>query len=126
MDSVIHFEIPAKDMEKMKKFYTAVFGWKMTDASMPQMKYTMVETTETGKEGPTKPGAINGGVTERSGKGDTPRVVVHVDSIDDAAKRIKANGGKALSQRMPVGDMGFYMLCSDCEGNLVGIWEDAE
>ncbi len=126
MDSVIHFEIPAKDMKKAQKFYKTVFGWKMTDASSPQMKYTMVETTATGKRGPKKPGAINGGMTERSGKDDTPRVVVHVRSIAAAIRKIKANGGKALSERMSVMDMGFYALCSDCEGNLVGLWEDAK
>jgi predicted enzyme related to lactoylglutathione lyase len=29
---VIHFEIPANDMEKMKKFYTDLFGWKIEGA----------------------------------------------------------------------------------------------
>src|SRR5512135_2910929 len=124
MDSVVHFEIPAADMEKAKKFYKAVFGWKMTDASSPQMKYTMVETTETGKDGPKNPGAINGGMTKRMQKGESPRVVVDVKSIEATAKKIVANGGKTLSPKSPVMDMGFYMLCQDCEGNLVGLWEN--
>ena len=51
MDSVVHFEIPADDMEKAKKFYKAVFGWKMSDMSTPQGPYMMVQTAETDKEG---------------------------------------------------------------------------
>lgn len=124
MDSVVHFEIPADDMEKAKKFYKAVFGWKMTDASSPQMKYTMVETTESGKEGPKEPGAINGGISQRMQKGEGPRVVVDVKSIEATAKKIVSNGGKTLGQKMPVMDMGYYMLCMDCEGNLISLWED--
>jgi predicted enzyme related to lactoylglutathione lyase len=29
MNRVVHFEIHASDVEKMKKFYTDVFGWEM-------------------------------------------------------------------------------------------------
>lgn len=124
MDSVVHFEIPADDMERAKKFYKTVFGWKMTDASTPQGPYMMVETTETGKEGPKNPGAINGGLTKRMLKNEGPRVVVDVKSIEATAKKITANGGKTLTEKTPVMDMGFYMLCQDCEGNLVGLWEN--
>src|SRR5512143_895759 len=118
MDSVVHFEIPADDMEKAKKFYKAVFGWKMRDMSTPQGPYMMVQTAETDKEGmPKKPGAINGGLTKRMLKNEGPRVVVDVKSIEATAKKIVENGGKTLTQRTPVMDMGFYMLCMDCEGN---------
>lgn len=124
MDAVVHFEIPAEDMERAKKFYKAVFGWSMTDMDMPQMKYSMVQTTETDKEGmPKKPGAINGGIRSKMQKRDSPTVVVDVKSIEEALKKIKANGGKALTEKMTVGDMGFYMICMDCEGNQIGIWE---
>ena len=37
MDSVVHFEVPADDMERAKKFYKAVFGWVLTDMPMPGM-----------------------------------------------------------------------------------------
>ncbi len=125
MDSVVHFEIPADDMERAKKFYKSIFGWKLEDMSSPQMKYTMAQTTETDKEGmPKKPGAINGGMTQRMSKGESPRVVVDVKSIDATIKKVTANGGKVLAPRMPVMDMGFYALCTDCEGNLLGLWEN--
>src|SRR5512143_1359208 len=120
MDSVVHFEIPADDMEKAKKFYKAVFGWSMNDMSTPQGPYMMVQTTETDQEDvPKKPGAINGGRTTGMLKNEGPRIVVDVKTTETTAKKIVANGGKTLTQTTPVMHMGFYMLCMDCEGNLV-------
>jgi uncharacterized protein len=29
MPTIIHFEIPADDAERAKKFYSDLFGWKM-------------------------------------------------------------------------------------------------
>ena len=29
MPTIIHFEIPADDVERAKKFYSDLFGWKM-------------------------------------------------------------------------------------------------
>ena len=31
MDKVQHFEIPADDMARAKKFYGSVFGWRIQD-----------------------------------------------------------------------------------------------
>jgi hypothetical protein len=30
MSKVVHFEIPAEDMERASKFYENVFGWEIT------------------------------------------------------------------------------------------------
>ena len=43
MRKVVHFEIPADDLERAKEFYGAVFGWELAD--MPEMDYTVVKTT---------------------------------------------------------------------------------
>jgi predicted enzyme related to lactoylglutathione lyase len=29
MPTIVHFEIPADDIERSKKFYTDLFGWKI-------------------------------------------------------------------------------------------------
>jgi len=31
----MHFEIPANSVEKLKRFYEEVFGWKIVQASGP-------------------------------------------------------------------------------------------
>jgi predicted enzyme related to lactoylglutathione lyase len=52
-------------------------------------------------------------------------VVVDVDSIDDALRRIEELGGSTVLARQPVGDMGFSAYARDTEGNVVGLWETA-
>jgi hypothetical protein len=127
MDSVVHFEIPADDVEKAKKFYKSVFGWSMTDMPMPGMTYTICRTTESDKEGmPKNPGAINGGMRKRMQKGEGPVIVMDVKSIEATLKKIKANGGKAIGEKMAIQDMGFYQMCMDCEGNVIGLWQNAK
>jgi predicted enzyme related to lactoylglutathione lyase len=60
---------------------------------------------------------------EFAGKG--PNIVIDVPSIDDALRQVEAAGGKTLSQKMPVGDMGFAGYFADTEGNVIGLWETA-
>ncbi len=33
--TVVHFEIPAQNIEKLKKFYEEVFNWKIIQAEGP-------------------------------------------------------------------------------------------
>jgi len=71
MDKVVHFEIPADDLERARKFYTSVFGWKME--SVPEMEYILIGTTLVDEKGmPTEPGGINGGkiIREKMQVGD--------------------------------------------------------
>ena len=44
MGKVVHFEIPADDLSRAKKFYNTVFAWKASD--VPEMEYVMLGTTE--------------------------------------------------------------------------------
>jgi len=32
MPSIVHFEIPADDIERAQKFYTELFGWQIEKA----------------------------------------------------------------------------------------------
>jgi predicted enzyme related to lactoylglutathione lyase len=34
MPTIVHFEIPADDIERSKKFYTDLFGWKIEKLSV--------------------------------------------------------------------------------------------
>ena len=43
MDKVVHFEIPADELERAQKFYKSVFSWEMN--AVPGMEYIMVGTT---------------------------------------------------------------------------------
>jgi predicted enzyme related to lactoylglutathione lyase len=61
MNSVVHFEMPYDDRERMAKFYQNVFGWQTQMFGEEMGNYVLATTTETDESGPKKPGAINGG-----------------------------------------------------------------
>jgi hypothetical protein len=87
--------------------------------------YTLALTTAVDQKTqmPTDPGAINGGIRQRSAETPTPLIVVSVDSIDDSLKRIESEGGKTVMPRTEMGGMGAYAYFKDTEGNVIGLWE---
>ncbi|PRY02143.1 VOC family protein [Allonocardiopsis opalescens] len=122
-DPVVHFELPADDVDRAQRFYQQVFGW--TTTPMPEFDYVMLGTAPTGPDGvPSDPGAINGGMTPRRGPVSVPVVTVQVDDIDAALRRVEQGGGRVVEGRRPVGDMGFTAYIADSEGNTVGLWQN--
>ncbi len=126
MDKVVHFEIPADDLQRAKKFYETVFGWKIEKYPMPEGEYYGLHTVETDSKTqmPKEPGAINGGMMKRSAVVKTPLVAVDVKDIEKTLKKVVSEGGKILMPTTKVGDMGLYAYVKDTEGNLVGVWQN--
>ena len=119
---VVHFEIPVDDGDRARSFYASAFGWTMMP--MPEMGYTLVTTGPSDPEtGPTEPGFINGGMMDRGGDFAAPNLVIDVDDIGTALHDVEAAGGSRVSEKQPVGEMGFAAYFRDSEGNLVGLWE---
>jgi predicted enzyme related to lactoylglutathione lyase len=122
MDKVVHFEIPSDDIERARKFYKNVFGWKMD--SMPDMEYTLIGTTPVDENGmPTEPGSINGGMMKRQLPIISPVITISVENIDNSMKNIKKMGGEMIRGKMLVGDMGYTAYFKDTEGNILGLWQ---
>lgn len=120
MNKVVHFEIPAKDMDKAKAFYEKVFGWKIDDFDK---EYYMATTGPTEDWRPTEPGFINGGFFKRTGTKDSPMLVIQVDSIEDTVKALTAAGGKLVEEKYMIEHVGYYAEVTDQEGNLIGLME---
>ena len=124
MGKVVHFEIPADNLARAKKFYSTVFGWELND--FPEMEYTIVRTVQSDENGmPKEAGAINGGMLQREEPVKAPVITISVDNMDQATATIEKNGGKVIRPKMPVGDMGFAAYFKDTEGNVVGLWQNA-
>jgi uncharacterized protein len=121
---VVHFEIPADDVERAKGFYRDAFGWNLNP--MPEMNYTIVSTTPTDESGmPTEPGSINGGMMQREQPLGSPVIVLDVDDIDKSLEKVESLGGSTVVPRQAVGDMGFAAYFKDSEGNIMGLWQNA-
>jgi len=118
MDSVVHFEMPYDDRERMAKFYQSAFGWKTETMGEEMGNYVTATTTEA-----SKPGAINGGFFPRdpARPGQHPSVVVAVDDIGKAMEKVKAAGGTVHGEPMMIPGIGEYVAFTDTEGNRVSI-----
>jgi|SRR3989344_702623 len=123
MNKVVHFEIPADDVERARKFYKDNFGWEIQP--FPEMDYTVVRTVAVDKEMmPKESGAINGGIMKRNDKVKNPVVTISVKSIDESLNDIKNSSGSVVQDKTPVGEMGFVAYFRDTEGNVIGLWEN--
>ena len=125
MSKVVHFEIPADDLDRAKNFYGSVFGWELQTMPMNEGEYTSVKTTDVDEQTqlPTEPGAINGGMFLRDERLTSPVITIDVDGIDDALKQIEAEGGSTVAPRTAIPGMGAFAYFKDPEGNVLGLWE---
>ena len=121
---VVHFEVPYDDAERAQSFYADVFGWRIQP--MPEMQYTIVSTGPATDQGmPAEPGYIGGGMGQRGELLSKPVITIAVDDVNDALERIRANGGSAIGEPIPVGEMGIAAYFEDSEGNRMGLWQNA-
>lgn len=114
MPTVVHFEIPADDIDRAKKFYSDLFNWGII--SVPGMKYWLV-TTSGGK-------AIGGGMMKRQRPEQTITNYIDVASVSNYSEKVQKLGGKIVIPKTAVPGMGYFAVCLDTEDNPFGLWED--
>lgn len=117
MPTIIHFDIPAEDLERARKFYEQLFGWKIEQP--PGLPYYLIETTDL--EG--KPG-VGGGIGPRQKPDEQITQFFGVESIDAYMEKVKALGGSIAAPRMTVPGWGYLAVCRDTEQNIFGLWEE--
>ncbi len=119
---VVHFEMPYKDRVRVSKFYTKAFGWSMRKLGKAMGFYVTAATAETDKDRMVKtPGAINGGFYPSKTGGPFTSVVIAVDDIKKAMKKIRDSGGKVKGKPVEIPGIGLYVSFTDTEGNRVSI-----
>ncbi len=100
MDKVVHFEIPVDDAARAREFYGSVFEWELNEADMGGGNiYTTVTTTAIDESTrlPTEPGAINGGLMQRTADTPTPVITIAVD----VHRRVAEEGGGGRRKHRP-------------------------
>jgi hypothetical protein len=123
---VVHFEMPYDNHERVVKFYQNAFGWKMNKLEAEMGNYILATTTETDENQMVKtPGTINGGFSPRSKEYSTPSVVISVDDIKEATKKVREAGGKVLGEPVSIPGIGQYVNFTDTEGNKVSLLQPA-
>jgi len=125
--TIVHFEIPADDIEKLKKFYMDLFGWTMNRYPGPTTYY-MIGTVPVDEKTmmPLRPG-VNGGMYEKKNASSRelaiPLNYISVESVEEYSKKVMALGGKILVPKMEIPTIGWWALAEDPEGNRFGMLE---
>jgi predicted enzyme related to lactoylglutathione lyase len=118
----VHFEIPADDLEKLRKFYSELFGWKIEKMPGP-VEYYGIETVPVNEKGMPKRLGVNGGMMKRQNPEHKPVNYIAVESVDECVKKIKALGGRVIVPKMEVPGIGWWALALDPEGNQFAIMQ---
>ncbi|MCB0283360.1 MAG: VOC family protein [Calditrichae bacterium] len=124
MNPVVHFEMPYEDKDRMSDFYSKTFGWHMQQFGEEMGHYVTAQTTESSENSrPKTPGTINGGFFPKKPDwpAQYPSVVIAVDDISEAIKRVNASGGEVLGDPMEIPGIGLYVSFMDTEGNRVSL-----
>ena len=88
----VHFEIPTNNVEKLKKFYSNLFGWKIEKSQGP-LDYWDIETVpEDEQMEPLRPG-INGVIYKSEYQNFKQINYISVENIDDYIKEVESLGG---------------------------------
>ena len=120
--TIVHFEFPANDVEKLRKFYKELFGWKIEKMPGP-MEYWTIETVPVDEKGrPTRQG-VNGGMMKKQHPVHRPVNYIAVESVDEYSKKIEKLGGKILLPKQEVPGIGWWAFAQDPEGNDLAIFQ---
>src|SRR5262245_51888161 len=112
--SVVHFEMPYDDRDRMSDFYAKTFGWVPNRLGPEMGSYVVVHTgaTDAVTHRPTEVGRINGGLYDRtmSKTQHGTNVVLGTDDIRRDIAAIKANGGEVLTEPVMIPGQGEYVM----------------
>jgi len=112
---IVHFEIPADDLDRAQKFYGELLDWKITPAD-PSSEYYLIQTGEEGD--------LGGGMTKRMHPQQMPVNYIRVESVEEYSNTVVTLGGQVIVPKTAVPTMGYFAQCLDTEGNVFALWED--
>src|SRR3989344_8813467 len=122
MNPVVHFEMPAEDLARVKKFYETAFGWQMNQLGAEMGSYLLAGTSPVDTENMhINKGAINGGFYPKGQSGTSSHVVISVEDIKEHMETVKKAGGTIEGEPIDIPGIGTYVMFKDPEGNRVGM-----
>ena len=111
------FAIHVEDVQRARRFYEAVFGWKFEPWGPPD--FYLIHT------GPDDSPGVQGLMHKRrepSGKGGPNcfECTISVADVDAVAAAVRKHGGKITMEKSPIPTVGEVIYFDDPEGNRVG------
>jgi len=122
MPNIAYFDIPADNVDRARKFYSALLGWKISPSPVEGAAASQYHEVVTGEP---EPGTMHrGGLYMRQG-GEPIHSFVKVDDIDAILLKVEELGGKVVMPKWPIRGVGLVAMIQDSEGNGIGIWKPA-
>ncbi len=121
---VCWFEIYVADIDRAKKFYSAVLGAAFDDADMPGEENSDAKMAFFKSDSEY---AVSGALVQmpypESSKDKGLSTMVYFPCEDCATEesRVEDAGGTISTHKMSIGEHGFCSLCVDTEGNHFGL-----
>ena len=114
-NNVVHFAVHAENLDRARRFYGDVFGWRFTPWGPPD--FYLIET------GTPKAPGIRGALQKRqvgpvAGGVNGFECTISVDDVEAAAARITEAGGTILYGPMTITNVGRVVQFRDTEGNV--------
>jgi uncharacterized protein len=114
-NNIAHFDVHADDVERARRFYERVFGWRFEAWGPPD--FYLIHTGT-----PADPG-IHGSVSKRNepiaGRGRIGfECTISVDDLGAIKAAILQNGGKIVLDEYEIVSVGRMIRFEDSEGNV--------
>ena len=108
--TIDYIEFPATDLEAIKTFYGAVFGWEFTDYGPAYTSF--------------KDGVTRGGFhTESAPTGEGTLAVIYAEDLAALEVSVRENGGAIVKETFEFpGGRRFHF--TDPSGNQLAVWSD--
>jgi predicted enzyme related to lactoylglutathione lyase len=119
--NVTHFSVECDDVERAKRFYERVFGWRIVPWGPPNYYQIFTGTAEA-------PGIL-GDLRERhhplgpDGGASGYVCTIGVVSLKDVLAAVEANGGRIHLKPYRIEGVGDLAYVEDSEGNRVGVMQ---
>ena len=117
MATIVHFDVPAEDIQRAKIFYEKLFEWKIEAVPGPMEYYNIFTHDENGKE------SVGGGMGKRGQSEQKITNYIGVPSVDEYIKKVQDLGGKIIMPKTTIPGFGYLATFLDTEGNTLGLWE---
>jgi predicted enzyme related to lactoylglutathione lyase len=116
-------DVALADPEAGREFYTALFGWEVTDRHDEDGTYVYTLFTKDGKVvaglGPMPPGSA-------TGMPPTWASYINVDDVDEITASAEDNGATVIFGPMDVMSAGRMAVIADPEGAVVSFWQPGD
>ncbi|MEM1130248.1 MAG: VOC family protein [Pseudomonadota bacterium] len=118
-DFTVWTEIPVSDLKKAITFYETVTGAEMVVTQMGPYETAVFPVTDPAN-------GVSGHLYEGKPAGDGTGPTIHMmfdGKLEDAAERVRAAGGKVVSDEPVSIPEGRFVYCMDPDGNSISLFE---